>query len=49
VARLVAMRGHQAVANEMTRKRDVPDAYSDASSESDLLWQEEDEPPEVRD
>jgi hypothetical protein len=49
VARLVAMRGHHAVADEMTRKRDVPDAYSDASSESNLLWQEEDEPPEVRD
>jgi hypothetical protein len=49
VARLVAMRGHQSVADEMTRKRDVSDAQSDLSIESDLRWQEEDEPPEVRD
>jgi hypothetical protein len=33
----------------MTGRRDAPDAHSDPSSESDLLWQEEDEPPEVRD
>jgi hypothetical protein len=47
VAKLVAMRGHQAVADEMTQRRDVPDGYSDPDGESDLHAAVEDEPPDT--